>query len=157
MTNLTYIKSCIYDEKITSVFYSYRLSEPKIAKLENKTLTQLSVNNTCTIQHRYSLDHMHLVAIFNNWNELFRLNTNSKTCALLRWGIFRFSRCIQTKWQHMTSLANKGLTKHKSCECKCKFDDRKFISTRWWNNDIIWCECKKGDYIWNSATCSCEK
>ena len=27
------------------------------------------------------------------------------------------------------------LTKHKSSECKCKFDERKCNSGQWWNND----------------------
>ena len=47
-----------------------------------------------------------------------------------------------------------------SCECKCKFDGRKYNSNRKWNNDKCRCECKKHhicekDYIWNPATCSC--
>ena len=29
----------------------------------------------------------------------------------------------------------KTLTKHISCECKCKFDERKCNSDQWWNND----------------------
>ena len=29
----------------------------------------------------------------------------------------------------------KTLTKHISCECKCKFDSRKCNSDQWWNND----------------------
>ena len=34
---------------------------------------------------------------------------------------------------------SKTLTKHISCECKCKFDDRKCNSNRKWNN---YNECK---------------
>ena len=30
---------------------------------------------------------------------------------------------------------SKILTKHVSCECKCKFDERKYKSDEWWNND----------------------
>ena len=37
---------------------------------------------------------------------------------------------------------SKTLTKHISCECKCKFDGKNHI-------------CEK-NYIWNPATCSCE-
>ena len=37
----------------------------------------------------------------------------------------------------MASLANKGLTKYVSWECKCKFDGRKCNSNQWWNNDIV--------------------
>ena len=56
------------------------------------------------------------------------------------------------------------LTKHISCQYKCKFDDKKFNSNKKWNNNICWCECKspkelnvcKKDYIWNPATFNCE-
>ena len=56
---------------------------------------------------------------------------------------------------------SKTLTKHISCECKCRFDGRKCNSDQWWNNDKCWCECKKHhicekDYVWNPATCNCE-
>ena len=55
----------------------------------------------------------------------------------------------------------KTLTRHISCECKCKFDGRKCNSDQCWNNDKCRCECKKlhvpeKDYVWNPATCSCE-
>ena len=33
---------------------------------------------------------------------------------------------------------SKTLTKHISCECKCKFDGRKCNLDQWWNNvDVI--------------------
>ena len=56
---------------------------------------------------------------------------------------------------------SKLLTKHVSCECKCKFGGRKLNSNQKSNNDQCWCECKKHhmcekDYIWNLATCSCK-
>ena len=38
---------------------------------------------------------------------------------------------------------SKVLTKHISCECKCRFDGRKCNSDQWWNNDKCRCECKK--------------
>ena len=55
----------------------------------------------------------------------------------------------------------KSLTKHISCECKCKFDKRKCNLNQWWNNDKCRCVCKKHhinkkDYILNPATCSSE-
>ena len=59
---------------------------------------------------------------------------------------------------------SKTLTKHISCECKCKFDGRKCNSNQKWNNNKCLCErknlkehhaCKK-DYIWNLATCNCK-
>ena len=56
---------------------------------------------------------------------------------------------------------SKTLTKHVSCECKCKFDCRKCNSNQKWNNGKCRCESKKHhmcekDYIWNRATCSGE-
>ena len=55
----------------------------------------------------------------------------------------------------------KTLTKHNSCECKCKLDGTKFNSNQWWNNDKCWCDCKKylifgKDYVWNPATYNCK-
>ena len=49
----------------------------------------------------------------------------------------------------------KTLTEHTSCECKCKFDWKKCNSDQRWNNDKHHV-CEK-DYVWNPATCSCEK
>ena len=56
---------------------------------------------------------------------------------------------------------SKTLTKHISCECKCKFDRTKCKSNQWWNNDKCLCECKKvhvceKDYVRNPATCNFE-
>ena len=39
---------------------------------------------------------------------------------------------------------SKTLTKHISCECKCKFDGRICKSDQWWNIKRCWRECKKG-------------
>ena len=38
---------------------------------------------------------------------------------------------------------SKSLTKHISCEYKCRFDRRKCNSDQRWNNDKCRCECKK--------------
>ena len=38
---------------------------------------------------------------------------------------------------------SKILTKHVSCECRCKFDGRKCNSNEQWNNDKCRWECKK--------------
>ena len=56
---------------------------------------------------------------------------------------------------------SKTLTKHISCESKCRFDGKKCNSDQWWNNNKWRCQCKKHhvcekDYIWNLCTCSCE-
>ena len=55
----------------------------------------------------------------------------------------------------------KTLTKHISCECKCRFHGRKCNSDQSWNNDKCYSECKKhhvceNDHVWNPATCRCE-
>ena len=44
---------------------------------------------------------------------------------------------------------------------KFTFDEKKYNSDQWWNNDKYLCGCKKRDvhekdYIWSPATCSCE-
>ena len=64
---------------------------------------------------------------------------------------------------NMITIINewKTLTKHLSCECKCKFDGTKYRSNQWWNNNKCQYECKKHhickkDYIWNPALCNCE-
>ena len=56
---------------------------------------------------------------------------------------------------------SKTLTKHISCEYKCKFDGRQFHSDQWWNSDQCRCDCKKchlckQNYVWNPAICICE-
>ena len=37
---------------------------------------------------------------------------------------------------------SKRLTKHISCECKCKFDCKKCNANQNWNNNKCWCKCK---------------
>ena len=57
---------------------------------------------------------------------------------------------------------SKTLTEYISCECKCKFDDRKCNPNQNCNNDKCRCECKnlkehhvcEKYYIWNLVTCS---
>ena len=56
---------------------------------------------------------------------------------------------------------SKTLTKHISCECKCRFDGRKCDSGQWWNIDKCWCKCKKPhvyekDSVGNLSACNCE-
>ena len=55
----------------------------------------------------------------------------------------------------------KTLTKYRLCECKRKFDWRKYNLNQWWNCNKCWCQCNKNnkndaEYIWNPVTCSCE-
>ena len=84
--------------------------------------------------------------------------------------IYLVKSCIPNKTEDlnlsmfsmMTGInESKTLTKHVSCECKCKFDETKCKSNQWWNNDKCRCECIKHricekDYIWNPTTCNCE-
>ena len=61
----------------------------------------------------------------------------------------------------------KSLAKHISCECRCKFHDRKCNSTQIRNNDKCQCECKKPikhrackeDNAWIPSKCAgvCDK
>ena len=39
------------------------------------------------------------------------------------------------------------MNKALSCECKCKFDERKCNSNQWWSIDKCRCECKKHKYV----------
>ena len=48
----------------------------------------------------------------------------------------------------------KVMTKHISCDCKCKFNSTICNSSQKWNNKTCQCECKyywkcKKDYSWN--------
>ena len=53
---------------------------------------------------------------------------------------------------------SKTLTKHISCECKCKLDEAKCKSNQWWNNNKCRCKFKKHhicekEFVWNPSTC----
>ena len=55
----------------------------------------------------------------------------------------------------------KTMTKHISCDCKCKFNSTTCNSNQKWNNKTCQCECKnyhkcKKDYNWDPSTCICE-
>ena len=63
-----------------------------------------------------------------------------------------YKACVPNKTEDLNlSLFNmitgidklKTLTKHKSCECNCKFDGRKRNLNQMWNTDKCCCECKK--------------
>ena len=51
----------------------------------------------------------------------------------------------------------KTLTKHISCQYKCKFDGAKCKSNQKWDYDKCWCKCQKHHTcekdVWNPATC----
>ena len=55
----------------------------------------------------------------------------------------------------------KTLTRQIPCECKCRFDRRKYKSDQWWNNDNCRCKCYKNHvcekyFVWNRALGKCE-
>ena len=68
-----------------------------------------------------------------------------------------------TPWVNET----KFLVHHKSCECKCGFDESGCSSKQKWNQDKCRCECKglydwsssKDNQLWNISTCNykCKK
>ena len=78
--------------------------------------------------------------------------------------------CVPNKTEHLNIHVfnmitgineSKTLTKHVSCECKCKFDWRKCNSNQKWNKNKCRCEFKKHHirekgYIWNPAKCTCK-
>ena len=55
----------------------------------------------------------------------------------------------------------KSITKHISCDCKCKFNSTTCNSNQKWNNRICQCECKnyrrcKKNYSWKPGRCICD-
>ena len=55
----------------------------------------------------------------------------------------------------------KTMTKHISCDCKCKFISTTCNSNQKWNNETCQCECTnyhkcQKDYSWNPSTCISE-
>ena len=55
----------------------------------------------------------------------------------------------------------KPMTKHISCDFKCKFNSTGCNSNQKWNNKICQCECKNcctcnKDYSWNPSKSICE-
>ena len=55
----------------------------------------------------------------------------------------------------------KSITKHISCDCKCKFNSTTCNSNQKWNNRICQCECKnyrrcKKNYSWDPGRCICD-
>ena len=86
---------------------------------------------------------------------------------LLLWIIYQ-SLCVPSETEDINpsmftiiteTNESKTLTKHISCECKCKFDETKCNSNQWWNNDKFWCESKKhliSEKDCLESTCNCE-
>ena len=56
---------------------------------------------------------------------------------------------------------SKTMSKHISCDCKCKFNSTTCNSNQRWNNKTSQCECKnyhtwKRDCSWSHSICICE-
>ena len=62
--------------------------------------------------------------------------------------VFQIKQDLNLSMFNMITRINESLTKHISCECKCKLGGANCNSNQWWNNDKCWCECKKNSYIW---------
>ena len=106
---------------------------------------------------------------FHYYASAVNLDRYGQSCNTLN-DLYNNKPCIPKKTEDLNlSVFNiiiginesKTLTKHISCERKCKFDRTKCKSNQWWNNDKCRCECKKHhiceeDYVWNPAICNCE-
>ena len=73
------------------------------------------------------------------------------------------TKCINLKAFNILTNKNeaKTMTKHISCDCKCKFNSTSCNSNQKWNNETCQCKCRnyrnsKKDYSWNPSTCICE-
>ena len=70
---------------------------------------------------------------------------------------------INVKAFNMKTCKNeaKTITKHTSCDCKCKFNNTTYNANKKSNNKTCRCECKHyrkctEDSSWNPSTCICE-
>ena len=74
-----------------------------------------------------------------------------------------FLKKTNAKVFKITTNKNKAktMTKHISCDCKCKFNSTACNVNQKWNNKTCkcerknYCKCKK-DYSWDFSTCICE-
>ena len=91
---------------------------------------------------------------------MISLNKYSGSCNILSPKIWKD---INVKAFNMITNKNeaKAITKHISCDCKCKFNSTTCNSNQKWNNKTCQCECKnyrtcKKDYSWYPGTCICD-
>ena len=125
------------------------MTQPTLINLHPSKYTEV----LCYYLFAVNLDRS--IRSFNTLNDLF-----NKVCVLnkredLNLSVFNMITGVNE---------SKMLTKHISCECKCKFDGRKYNSNQEWNNGKCRCQdqnqkedntCEK-DNIQNPTTCSCE-
>ena len=141
----------------------------RIVNASNHTKCVSLSNQKCMIQPIFiNLDSNEYSQEFHCYLFAVKLDRCAGSCNTLN-DLFN-KVCVPNKTEYlnlkvfsMTTGINKSktLTKHISCECKCRFDGRKCNSDQWWNNDKRRCECKKRhacekDYVWNPSTCNCE-
>ena len=96
---------------------------------------------------------------------MISLDKYSESCNILlpKICVPKKTKDISVKACNMIAKKNeaKTMTKHISCDCKCKFNSATCNSNQKWNNKTRQCECKsyctyKKDYSWNPSTCICE-
>ena len=81
---------------------------------------------------------------YNNYSSAFKLDKCVGSCNTFN------KACVPNKAEDLNVLniitgknESKVLTKDISCECKCKFDERKYNSNQKCNNDESLCKFKK--------------
>ena len=105
-----------------------------------------------------------------NPNELkyypFMISLNKRTDS---YNVLSPKRCVPKETKHINVKAfnmitnedeAKAMTKHVSCDCKCKFNSTTCNSKQIWNNETCKCECKnyhkrEKDYSQNPSRCIC--
>ena len=118
------------------------------------TLINFHPNEYSQVFHYY-LFSVKLDSYDGSCNTLYDLS--NKPCATNKTEDINLSVCNK-----ITEInESKILKKYISCECKCRFDERKCNSDQCWHNKKCLCECKKRhvcerDYIWNTAACNFE-
>ena len=104
---------------------------------------------------------------------MISLDTSNRRCNTL--DDFSSTMCVPNKTEEINLNVfnkititrikeSKTLPRHVSCECKCKFDNRKLNSDQKWSNSKCWCGYKnpindcvfKKYYIWNLGTGACK-
>ena len=137
---------------------SYKVNHTKCVSLSNENcMTQPTLinlhPNECSQEFHYYPFAVKLDRCVGSWNTLNDLSNK----------VSAPNKIEDLNLSELKTLKNElnTLTKDISCECKCKFDERKCNSNQWWNNNRCLCECKKNhicekDHIWNPSACSCK-
>ena len=139
-----------------------------VSASKDKKCVSLS-NQKCEIQHVFNNLHLNKYSQeFQYYPFTVKLDKCVGSCNTLNDWYNKV--CVPNKTKNLNlSMFNliteinelKISTKHISCRCKCKFNDRICNSHQWWNNDKCWCQCKIHNicekiHIWNPVACICE-